>query len=161
LFVYVMRVMLGTRTRSFSKRWPRRPRGSGLARRCRGFARRQVEWRPVSLEELVPDDHRVRAVWRFVEGLGLLRWGRITGKYCDDPTTNPCPAWSAGAGSSLAPCHRAPNFPNLSVLTAMAVIVVYHAVSVAPHRSARIACAGALGSRPIGERRGSGGSGGM
>jgi hypothetical protein len=33
--------------------------------------RRQVEWRPVSLEELVPDDHRVRAVWRFVEGLDL------------------------------------------------------------------------------------------
>jgi hypothetical protein len=75
LFIYVMRVMLGTRTRSFSKRWPRRPRGSRLARE-----RRQVEWRPVSLEELVPDDHRVRAVWRFVEGLGLLRWGRITGK---------------------------------------------------------------------------------
>jgi len=36
-----------------------------------GAERRQVEWRPVSLEELVPDDHRVRAVWRFVEGLDL------------------------------------------------------------------------------------------
>ena len=32
---------------------------------------RQVEWRPVSLEELVPDDHHVRAVWRFVEDLDL------------------------------------------------------------------------------------------
>ena len=39
--------------------------------RLRTAERRQVEWRPVSLEELVPDDHRVRAVWRFVEGLDL------------------------------------------------------------------------------------------
>jgi len=41
------------------------------APRLRTAERRQVEWRPVSLEELVPDDHRVRAVWRFVEGLDL------------------------------------------------------------------------------------------
>jgi hypothetical protein len=39
--------------------------------RLRTAERRQVEWRPVSLEELAPDDHRVRAVWRFVEGLDL------------------------------------------------------------------------------------------
>src|SRR3984893_12977634 len=39
--------------------------------RLRTAERRQVEWRPVSLDELVPDDHRVRAVWRFVEGLDL------------------------------------------------------------------------------------------
>lgn len=41
------------------------------APRLRTAERRQVEWRPVSLEELVPNDHRVRAVWRFVEGLDL------------------------------------------------------------------------------------------
>jgi transposase len=41
------------------------------APRLRTDERRQVEWRPVSLEELVPDDHRVRAVWDFVEGLNL------------------------------------------------------------------------------------------
>jgi hypothetical protein len=34
---------------------------------------RQVKWSPVSREELVPDDHRVRAVWRFGEGLDLSR----------------------------------------------------------------------------------------
>jgi transposase len=33
--------------------------------------RRQVELRAVTLDELVPDDHRVRLVWRFVEALDL------------------------------------------------------------------------------------------
>lgn len=33
--------------------------------------RRQVELRAVSLDELVPADHRVRLVWNFVEGLDL------------------------------------------------------------------------------------------
>ena len=42
--------------------------GEAVPRR-RTAERRQVEWRPVSLEELVPDDHRARAVWRIVEGL--------------------------------------------------------------------------------------------
>ena len=41
------------------------------APRLRTAERRQIEWRPVSLEELVPDDHRVRAVWSFVEGLDV------------------------------------------------------------------------------------------
>lgn len=40
--------------------------------RLRTAERRQVEWRPVSLEELVPDDHRARVVWRFVVGLDLF-----------------------------------------------------------------------------------------
>ena len=39
--------------------------------RLRTAERRQVALRPVSLDELVPDDHRVRVVWRFVEGLDL------------------------------------------------------------------------------------------
>lgn len=33
--------------------------------------RRQLEWRPVDLEGLLPADHRARAVWTFVEGLDL------------------------------------------------------------------------------------------
>lgn len=44
--------------------------GGGLARlRC--AERSQVEWRPFSLDQLVAEDHRVRLVWRFVEGLDL------------------------------------------------------------------------------------------
>jgi transposase len=33
--------------------------------------RTQVEWRPVALDALLPDDHRARAVWQYVEGLDL------------------------------------------------------------------------------------------
>ena len=43
-------------------------------RRCprlRIAERRQVELRAVTLDELVPADHRVRLVWRFVEELDL------------------------------------------------------------------------------------------
>jgi transposase len=43
-------------------------RGGG---RLRMAERRQVELRAISLEDLVPADHRVRLVWRFVEGLDL------------------------------------------------------------------------------------------
>lgn len=39
--------------------------------RLRMAERRQVELRAVTLDELVPADHRVRLVWRFVEGLDL------------------------------------------------------------------------------------------
>ena len=39
--------------------------------RLRMAERRQVELRPVALDDLVPEDHRVRMVWRFVEGLDL------------------------------------------------------------------------------------------
>jgi transposase len=44
--------------------------GRGLAR-LRFAERMQTRWRPVSLDELLPDDHRVRLVWGFVEGLDL------------------------------------------------------------------------------------------
>jgi transposase len=44
--------------------------GGGLPRlRC--AERGQAEWRACSLDELVPEDHRVRLVWRFVEGLDV------------------------------------------------------------------------------------------
>ena len=44
--------------------------GGGLPRlRC--AERGQIEWRPFSLDELVPEDHRVRQVWSFVEGLDV------------------------------------------------------------------------------------------
>jgi len=46
------------------------PPGGGLPR-LRRAERRQVELRAVSLDELVAADHRVRLVWRFVEGLEL------------------------------------------------------------------------------------------
>lgn len=48
---------------------PERP-GGGRPR-LRTAERRQVELRAVSLDELVAADHRVRLVWRFVEGLDL------------------------------------------------------------------------------------------
>jgi transposase len=44
--------------------------GGGLPRlRC--AERRQIEWRPFSLDQLIPEDHRVRLVWAFVAGLDL------------------------------------------------------------------------------------------
>ena len=43
----------------------------GALPRLRTVERRQVELRAVSLEALVAADHRVRLVWRFVEGLDL------------------------------------------------------------------------------------------
>ena len=46
--------------------------GGGVPR-LRRPERRQVELRAVSLEDLVAADHRVRLVWRFVEGLDLSR----------------------------------------------------------------------------------------
>jgi transposase len=49
---------------------PERGGGRGAAR-LRMAERRQVELRAISLEDLVPADHRVRLVWRFVEGLDL------------------------------------------------------------------------------------------
>ena len=33
--------------------------------------RSQIEWRPASLNEMIPRDHRVRWVWAYVEGLDL------------------------------------------------------------------------------------------
>jgi transposase len=39
--------------------------------RLRRPDRKQVEWRPLPLEALLPEDHPVRMVWRYVEGLDL------------------------------------------------------------------------------------------
>src|ERR1700687_666282 len=44
--------------------------GGGLPR-LRFAERMQTRWRPVSLDGLLPDDHRGRLVWSFVEGLDL------------------------------------------------------------------------------------------
>jgi hypothetical protein len=46
-------------------------RPGGGRPRLRQPERRQVEWRAVRLDELVAAGHRVRLVWRFVEGLDL------------------------------------------------------------------------------------------
>src|SRR5689334_25420632 len=43
----------------------------GGAPRLRYAERGQIEWRPFSLDQLVPEDHRVRLVWAFVVGLDL------------------------------------------------------------------------------------------
>ena len=39
--------------------------------RLRRANRAQVEWRPVHLDGLLPEDHRARIVWQYVEGLDL------------------------------------------------------------------------------------------
>jgi len=44
---------------------------AAAAPRVRQAERMQVEWRPVALDALLPDDHRARAVWEYVEGLDL------------------------------------------------------------------------------------------
>jgi transposase len=49
--------------------WPAPP-GGGRPR-LRFAERSQIQWRPVSLDGLLTDDHRARLVWRFVEGLDL------------------------------------------------------------------------------------------
>ena len=33
--------------------------------------RKQIEWRPLALDQLLPADHRARVVWRYVESLNL------------------------------------------------------------------------------------------
>ena len=33
--------------------------------------RRQIEWRPLSLDQMLPDDHPSRLVWAYVESLDL------------------------------------------------------------------------------------------
>jgi transposase len=48
-------------------------RSGGGVPRLRRAERGQIEWRPFSLDQLVPEDHRVRLVWQFVEGLDLTR----------------------------------------------------------------------------------------
>lgn len=39
--------------------------------RIKRARRDQIEWRPASLDELIPRDHRVRAVWAYVDSLDL------------------------------------------------------------------------------------------
>lgn len=50
---------------------PAPERKPGGKPRLRTAERRQVELRPVALDDLVPDDHRVRMVWSFAEALEL------------------------------------------------------------------------------------------
>jgi transposase len=50
---------------------PAPDRKPGGKPRLRMAERRQVELRRVALDDLVPEDHRVRMVWRFAEGLDL------------------------------------------------------------------------------------------
>jgi transposase len=50
---------------------PRRVAPAGGRPRLRTAERRQVELRALSLDQLIAPEHRVRLVWRFVEGLDL------------------------------------------------------------------------------------------
>jgi transposase len=47
------------------------PSKSGGAARVKRPERRQVAWRPLALDQLLPDDHRARIVWQFAESLDL------------------------------------------------------------------------------------------
>jgi hypothetical protein len=40
----------------------------------------QVAWRPISLDGLLADDHRVRLVWHFGEGLDLTALHALQGR---------------------------------------------------------------------------------
>ena len=46
-------------------------RVGGGAPRLRHAERGQIEWRPFSLDQLVPEEHRVRLVWQFVTEFDL------------------------------------------------------------------------------------------
>lgn len=62
------------------------------APRVRQAERAQVEWRPVALDALLPDDHRARAVWQYVEGLDLTplyAWIQATEDQAGRPATDP------------------------------------------------------------------------
>src|SRR3954451_11686423 len=67
---------------------PERGGGRGAAR-LRMAERRQVELRAISLEDLVPADHRVRLVWRFVEGLDLSGFQQGGGGQPGHPPADP------------------------------------------------------------------------
>ena len=66
--------------------------------------RAQLELRPSDLESLLPEDHRARAIWEFVEGLDLSAlYGGIraveghAGRPAIDPAiprTSPAFTWS-------------------------------------------------------------------
>lgn len=50
----------------------KRPTGAeGVPVRVKRPERRQVQWRDASLDQMIPEDHRVRTVWAYVESLDL------------------------------------------------------------------------------------------
>lgn len=48
-----------------------RPDGSVVRVRVKRPQREQVQWRPAALDQLIPADHRVRAVWAYVDSLDV------------------------------------------------------------------------------------------
>lgn len=50
------------------------PAGAGGKPRFQRAERRQIEWRPLSLDRLLPDEHAARLVWAYVESLDLSAW---------------------------------------------------------------------------------------
>lgn len=68
---------------------PERPPGTP---RVQHPERAQVEWRSVALDQLLPEDHRARAVWQYVEGLDLTPLYdpiRATDGHAGRPATDP------------------------------------------------------------------------
>ena len=50
---------------------PARATAAASQARVKRPERKQIEWRPLALDQLIPADHRVRVVWRYVESLNL------------------------------------------------------------------------------------------
>ena len=50
---------------------PARATAAARQARVKRPERKQIEWRPLALDPLIPADHRVRVVWRYVESLDL------------------------------------------------------------------------------------------
>ncbi len=44
---------------------------AGIRPRVKRPERKQVEWRPLALDQLLPEDHRARIVWQYAETLDL------------------------------------------------------------------------------------------
>jgi transposase len=88
----------------------RRPRAG--RRRLRQPVRDQVEWRPLSLDQLIPEDHVVRAVWTWVCALDLSELYEAiqaveggAGRSANDPQILFC-LWLYGTIKGVSSAHQ-------------------------------------------------------
>ncbi|MCA9032336.1 MAG: IS5/IS1182 family transposase, partial [Planctomycetaceae bacterium] len=51
--------------------------------------RRQIEWRPLSLDQLLPEDHTARLIWAYVEALDLKELYKKIQAHEHGPGRNP------------------------------------------------------------------------
>src|SRR3989304_1467828 len=73
---------------------PPEPNAPSAPPRLRQANRAQVEWRSVHWDGLLPEDHRARVVWQYVEGLDLA------------PLYRPLPAVEGEGGSPPSDPHN-------------------------------------------------------